>query len=100
MPPFRAFWLSLGLAIVCVATLAISYYALAEGKRVHSTAYGSVWLFGSPVFVAIAGVAAFYFSMGVTQEKKKTWLAVGGATALAATYFYFLMFVVLNTLGS
>lgn len=60
-----------------------------------------MWVFGSPLLVGITSVVVFYSTMGAVQEvKKKTWLAVGGGMFLAATYFYFLMFVVLNTLGS
>ncbi|MEO6874116.1 MAG: hypothetical protein ABI222_04775 [Opitutaceae bacterium] len=99
MRHLRAFWTSLSLAIVCVVAFAISYYALAEGKRNETTEHGALWLFGSPLLVGCAAIAAFYLVIDDAQ-KKKIWYAIGGGVAVSGVYFYFLMFVVLNTLGS
>ncbi len=102
MSALRPFWLSLGLAVVCIVTFAITYYGLAEGKRVHAEGgYGLIWLLGSVAFVTCASLGVLYSALsGVEGKKKRCWLALGGSAVVVGTYFYFLMFVVLNTLGS
>ena len=102
MTPLRAFWLSLILSVTCVVTFALSYFTLAEGKRNQSAGLsGVIALFGSPLFVAVISIAVFRATLYAEEgRQRKTWIAVAGGAALATTYFYFLMFVVLNTLGS
>ena len=100
--PLRTFWLSLTLVVVCIATFAITYYALAEGKRVQAEGnHGFIWLIGSVVIVTATSLVVLYSTLaGVEEKKKRGWIAIGGSAVVVTTYFYFLMFVVLNTLGS